>query len=133
MLMAPISKLLEIEIKQIAQRTDPQKIVRGKNYVYFSIQPSQEEVTFLGLGKRGKLNIYSVNNFRGATIGYLVSYRDAQIRATEFGVAFFYSKRQSYQKLRVDFSDSRFRLLSFDAKDYFASVKWKSGNQTETI
>jgi hypothetical protein len=133
MLMAPINKLLETEVKQIAQRTDPQKIVRGKNYVYFSIQPSQEEVTFARLGRRGKLTFYSVNNFRSAVIGYLVCYREAQIQATEFGVAFFYSKKQSYQKLKVDFSDSRFRLLSFDSKDYFASVKWKSGNQTEAI
>jgi hypothetical protein len=62
----------------------------------------------------------------------LVSYTGAKVQASGLGVAFFYSQQKNYKKIKVDFSDSRFRLLNFDSKDYFASVKWKL-NSSDTI
>jgi len=124
-----LKKHIEEELRQVAQHVESQRIVRGSCYVYFSIQPSQEEIQICFLFSQKNIDCFVVKNFKNNIIGYLILYKkEPLIKSSEFGSAFFYSAKASYKKMKVEFSDSKFRIISFDASDYFFSVKWKSIN-----
>ena len=121
------------EIYKIARCVDPPKIVLGEDYLYFAIQTTQEEISLRLLAKNSKIECYAVKNFKNANIGYIIRTQGKpKINANEFGAALFYSKEpKKYKRIKVLFSDSKIRVLSFDAKDFFVSVKWKSNNPIE--
>jgi hypothetical protein len=130
------------EIEQVAQSAPFKKIVQGKNYLYFSLQPTQEEITIKAVYKKPHLKCYAVKNFKKSIIAYIVqlSKKPQDICIHEFGVAIFYSKVSKaknkkvnfdYKNLKVPFSDAKFRIIALDSKDYFVSVKWRSNNPTE--
>jgi hypothetical protein len=125
-------KLKLLQINELARLASPRQIVLNKGYIYFVIQNTQEDVSLKSLVKTKTIQCYSVLNFRGVIIGYIVRYNKKPfLNVNEFGASIFYSKAKDYKKVKVQFHDQKFRLLSYDTKDFFASVKWKSNNPTE--
>ena len=131
------------EINRLAQSAPSHKIIQGKNYLYFALQPTQEAVSLKSLCQKSNLRCYAIKNFKGTIIGYVVQLgkKPEALSINEFGVAIFYSKKSKaknpekvcyeYRNLRVSFSDAKFRILSLDFKDYFVSVKWRSNNPVD--
>jgi hypothetical protein len=124
------------ELAQFSKLSGPGHILKGANYLYFSIQPTQEKVSYRKLYKDKNLTGFSVLNFKGSIIAYLIVYEGKAHRTTidrdMMGAALFYSAGPgAHTKSKVAFSDSKFRVLTFSTpavKDYFFSVKWKSMN-----
>ena len=137
------SRATLLEINRLAQSAPIHKIVRGKNYLYFALQPTQEIVSLKSLCQKPNLRCYSVKNFKGSIIGYVVQLRKTpeDINISEFGVSIFYSKPKKiektekinykYRNLKVSFSDTKFRSISFGSMDHFFSVKWRSNNPVD--
>jgi hypothetical protein len=138
-----LTKVITTEINQIAASPNSHLIVQGANYLYFSMQPTQEIVTFKEICRRPNIKCYAVRNFKGATIGYtvLLAQKPLELKMDEFGAAIFFSplgkakdlkkSNLQYKRLQVPFSDAKFRIISFDSKDFFVSVKWKSNNPVD--
>jgi hypothetical protein len=125
-------KIKLLQINELARLASPRQIVLNKGYIYFVIQNTQEDISLKSLVKTKTIQCYSVLNFRGVIIGYIVRYNKKPfLNVNEFGASIFYSKAKDYKKVKVQFHDQKFRLLSYDTKDFFASVKWKSNNPTE--
>lgn len=125
-------KIKLLQINELARLASPRQIVLNKGYIYFVIQNTQEDISLKSLVKTKTIQCYSVLNFRGVIIGYIVRYNKKPfLNVNEFGASVFYSKAKDYKKVKVQFHDQKFRLLSYDSKDFFASVKWKSNNPTE--
>jgi hypothetical protein len=135
-----LTKKLLTELGKIAETAPPHNIVRGKNYLYFSLAPTQEAISTKEICNKPNLKCYAVRNFKNSTIGYLalLGKKPDNMTLNEFGVALYFSKvgkgkdlkkaNLQYRKPNVTFSDAKFRVLSFDNKDYFCSVKWRSNN-----
>ena len=130
----PLTKLIQSEVERLVRHSSAQQIVRGQGYLYFSIQPTQEDIKIEPLCRKGDVVCFKVLNYRAQIIGYLVVVRNSpRVVAQEFGAAIYYARRKAYEKVKVEFWDQKFRLLSFDTRDYFVSVKWKSNNQGEAV
>ena len=124
------------EINRLARSAPTHRIIQGVNYLYFSLQPTQEEIKLKTLCTKPNLRCYSVLNFKGSIIGYVVQFgkKPVDLNIDALGVAIYYSKSgecPTYKKLSIPFFDSKFRVLLLDSKDYFVSVKWRSNNPTE--
>jgi len=131
------------EINRLAQFAPPHKIVQGKNYLYFALQPTQETISLKSLCQKPNLRCYAVRNFKGSIIGYVVQMGKTpeDLGINEFGVAIFFSKKPKvkgpekinyeYRNLKVSFSDTKFRIISLDGVDAFVSVKWRSNNPVD--
>ena len=129
--MLPKSKMEEL--KTITNNAPQHVIVEGKGYLYFSLMPTQEEINLEKLLQDNSIQILSVRNFKNVVIGYKIQFlkKPKLLNIEEFGAAIFYTKTDSYKKPKVVYSDQKLRVISFDSKDYFISVKWKSNNPTE--
>jgi len=120
------------EVRRIAKAAQPHGIVRGKTYLYFCVQPSQEQVVFQTILKKRLMQIIAVYNYKDQIIGYVVQFGAKpvlDISSTGEGVAIFFSKEDGKHqnvKPKVIFTDQKLRVLSFDNQDFFVSVKWKS-------
>lgn len=125
------------EVQQIVSNADSSTIVNADDYIYFCIAPSYEAVQFRDLYQDDWIRVLMVLNFKDNPIGYLIYFEKypAHRKMSDFGAGFFFSKirRQfkSYKKCDIAFADQKFRILRYDEKDYFASVKWKSTNPLE--
>lgn len=121
------------EIKTISKNAKPHITVQGNGYLYFSIQPTQEDISLKSIAKEKNVSCYSVLNFKGTVIGYVVLLKKKPLllNIEEFGAAIFYTKADIYKKAKIIFSDQKFRVIAFDSNDIFVSVKWKSNNPSE--
>lgn len=126
------SRKLE-ELKTISKTAPYHVIVEGDGYLYFSIQPTQEDISLHEVAKEKSINFYAVKNFKNTVVGYVAELKKKPLvlNIEEFGAAIFYTKTILYKKSKVIFSDQKVRIVSFDSKDYFVSVKWKSNNPSE--
>lgn len=122
------------EVRKIISGAESSTIVNAEDYIYFCIAPSYEEVRFQNLYRDDFIRVLMVLNFKENPIGYLIYFEDfpKHRKISDFGAAFFFSKSRTkfaaYGDIDIPFADSKFRIISFDKKDYFASVKWKSTN-----
>lgn len=129
-----MSALFE-EIREIVKKANPFNIIHSPTYLYFSIQPTQEQVVFQQVLKKKNLSIVAVYNYRDVIIGYLVEFKDAVLNISKSadGVGIFFSDKEKYPKPKLIFSDAKLRVLAFGADDYYLSVKWKSNMSTEEL
>lgn len=124
------------EIKKIISGAESSTIVDSEDYIYFCIAPSYEGVRFNNLYRDEFIRVLMVLNFKMNPIGYLIYFESfpEHRKISDFGAAFYFSKSKKkfkqYGAVDIAFSDPKFRVISFDKKDYFASVKWKSINPT---
>lgn len=122
------------EINQIIREAPIHKIVRGKQYLYFSIQPTQEQLVMQEIHRDNNITCYAIRNFRENIVGYCVDYNGTpKIAPEELGIGIFYTEKVKYRGLTKLFSDQKFRLFGFDDGDYFASVKWRSNVKPEAL
>lgn len=125
------------QVRELVKKAKPFTIIRGGNeYAYFSIQPSQEQIVFQQIIKKKKLNIVAVYNYRDMIIGYLIEFNEKaflDISQTGEGLAIFFGKEESTKKPKMIFSDQKLRVLEFDPKSFFVSVKWRSNLVTEEV
>lgn len=127
-----LTHAIQQEVEALVRHSTNQQIIKGKGYLYFSISSSQEEISIKPLCHKGGVFCYQVLNFKQIPIGYLVLIKQSpKVVILEFGAGIYYAKRKNYDKIKVEFADQKFRFVSFDAKDYFVSVKWKSNNVSE--
>jgi hypothetical protein len=129
-------KLLPIEeLKKICQVCSPTTIVRGKSYLYFSITPTTDAVTFAVKAEDPRVAIYEAVNERSATIGYCVLIKSNQknqlAQNSDYGVGLYFSRARQYRRMKALFTDTRFRAVRFGGVDYFFSTKWKSGQDMD--
>lgn len=128
----PVPVKFREKLKLLVRRSPQFKIVRDDHYLYFAVQPAQEEVTHRELLRTSKLSCFSVSNSKQTVIGYFVVLNGKpKMTLSEFGAALFYTEQQHHKRLRVLYSDQKLRVLSYDEKDFFVSVKWKSSVQEE--
>lgn len=122
------------EVRKIISGAESSTIVNSEDYIYFCIAPSYEEVRFNNLYRDKYIRVLMVLNFKDNPIGYLIYFETfpEHRKVSDFGAAFFFSKSKkkfnAYGAVDIPFADPKFRIISFDGKDYFASVKWKSTN-----
>lgn len=122
------------EVRKIISGAESSTIVNSEDYIYFCIAPSFEEVRFQNLYRDKFIRVLMVLNFKDNPIGYLIYFESfpEHRKISEFGASFFFSKSKknfnTYRKLDIAFADPKFRIISFDGRDYFAAVKWKSTN-----
>jgi hypothetical protein len=144
MVKLTFTKALQSEINQIAQSAPIHKIIQGKTYLYFSLQPTQEEIQFKEICRSDSIKCFEIRNFKNTMIGYLVLLGKPPefMNLHEYGAAIYYTKvlgkvqdlkkaGLKYSKIKVCFSDAKFRVMAFNSKDFFVSVKWKSNNPLE--
>jgi hypothetical protein len=122
------------EVRKIISGAESSTIVNSEDYIYFCIAPSFEEVRFHNLYRDKCIRVLMVLNFKDNPIGYLIYFETfpEHRKISDFGAAFFFSKARkkfnTYDNVDIPFADQKFRIISFDGKDYFAAVKWKSTN-----
>lgn len=122
------------ELQTIIREAVNSSIIDAGDYVYFCIQPSFEAVHFVKLYQNHRLCTFMVRNFKNNPIGYFVYFEKypEHRRISDYGASLFFSENKkkfdAYEDIQVAFADPKFRLVSFDDTDYFASVKWKSNN-----
>lgn len=146
MVKLTFTKALQAEINDLSRSAPPCKLVHGGNYLYFSLQPTQEEIKFKEICRVSLLKCFEIRNFKNTMIGYFVLFGKPPefLNLHEYGAAIFYNKivgrvpdlRKAglqYKNIKVCFSDAKFRVLSFDKKDVFISTKWKSNNPTGDV
>jgi hypothetical protein len=123
------------EVREVVKRAKAFQIVKGKSYLYFCVQPTQEAIVFQQVLKKRLLNIVSIYNYKDNIIGYLIEFPiekpHLDISKTGEGAAIFFSEKIEHKKLKLAFADQKLRVLSFDDQDFFVSVKWKSNQMVE--
>lgn len=121
------------KLQKIIRRAPQHQIVQGAGFLYFSIQPAQEEIHYRELVRNSRIRCYSVLNTKQNVIGYFLQHSGKPLmNLHEFGAALFYSKQPHHKKIRPLFTDQKLRVLAFDERDFFVSVKWKSSAQDDS-
>lgn len=122
------------EIRGLVKKAKPFHIVKGKAYLYFCVQPTQETIVFQQILKKRNLSVAAVYNYKDNIIGYLVEFPNQKphldISKGAEGAAIFFSDKLDHRKPKVVFADQKLRILNF-GQDYFISVKWKSNQGGE--
>ena len=144
MVKLTFTKALQAELNLIAQSAPAHKIIQGETYLYFSLQATQEEIQFKEICRSTSIRCFAIRNFKNTMIGYLVLLGKPPefMNLHTFGASIFYTKITgkvldlrkaglTYKNIKVCFSDAKFRVMSFDGKDFFVSTKWKSNNPLE--
>ena len=124
------------EIREVVQKAKPFHIIKGKTYIYFCVQPTQEAVVFQQILKKRLLGVVAVYNYKDVIIGYLVEFKKKphlDISSNAEGAAIFFSQKIAHMKPKVLFSDHKLRVLAFGTQDFFISVKWKSNQALEEL
>jgi hypothetical protein len=124
------------EIREVVQKAKPFHIIKGKTYLYFSVQPTQEAVVFQQIIKKRLLGVVAVYNYKDTIIGYLVEFKKKpylDISKNAEGAAIFFSGKTAHTNPKVLFSDHKLRILAFGDQDFFISVKWKSNQALEEL
>ena len=123
------------EIRGVVKKAKPFHIVKGKTYLYFCVQPTQENIVFQQVMKKKNLSIAAVYNYKDSIIGYLIEFLKEKphldISKGAEGAAIFFSKRVKHTKPKLVFADQKLRVLAFPEGDYFISVKWKSNQAVD--
>ncbi len=117
----------------VIRYSDTATIVQGDRYHYFCLANSFEPVSISQIYTSVYLHVFELKNFKEQTIGYLLYEvrSPSDRRAADLGVTLFWSKARSvksHSSVDVVCSDTKFRLVRFGTKDFFAAVKWKSYN-----
>lgn len=123
------------EVRGVVKRAKPFHIVKGKNYLYFCVQPTQEGIVFQQVLKKKLLSIAAVYNYKDSIIGYLVEfptkkpYLDISKGAEGAGICF--TTKMEHTKPKLVFADQKLRVVSFENNDFYVSVKWKSNQAVD--
>lgn len=122
------------EVRGVVKKAKPFHIVKGKAYLYFCVQPTQETIVFQQVLKKRNLSVAAVYNYKDTIIGYLIEFPGKKphldISKGAEGAAIFFSDKIEHRKPNLVYADQKLRILSF-GQDYFISVKWKSNQAVE--
>jgi hypothetical protein len=117
------------EIRKIGKLAKPYHIVKGSDYIYFCVQPTQDNMVFQQTITKPNLSLISIYNVRDNIVGYLVKYKGKpflNISENAEGVGIFFTDNMTYKKPKVLYSNQKVRVLQFGSKDFYVSIKWKT-------